>query len=72
VLARRLVVEKTGSVTTVVWNPWSEKASTMTDLGHDEWQSMLCLETANAADNALYLAGGQRHAMGVVVRATTG
>src|SRR5262249_22096005 len=27
VLARRSIVEKTGSTTTAVWNPWHEKAS---------------------------------------------
>ena len=27
VLARRLLVDKTGSATTVVWNPWSTKAA---------------------------------------------
>ena len=70
-LARRLVVEKSGSATTVVWNPWSEKARTMADMGPDEWRSMLCVEAANAADNALRLAGGERHTMAVVIRATT-
>jgi glucose-6-phosphate 1-epimerase len=69
VLARRLVVDKSGSATTVVWNPWREKAETMADLGHDAWRSMLCLEAANAADNAVHLAGGQRHTMRVVIRA---
>lgn len=70
VLARRIVVEKTGSATTVVWNPWSQKARAMTDLGDEEWRSMLCVEAANAADNALHLAGGARHTMGVVIRVT--
>jgi glucose-6-phosphate 1-epimerase len=69
VLARRIVVEKTGSATTVVWNPWHEKASTMADLGDDQWRSMLCVEAANAADNAVHLAGGERHAMRVVIGA---
>jgi glucose-6-phosphate 1-epimerase len=69
VLSRRLVVDKSGSATTVVWNPWLEKAETMADLGHDEWRSMLCLEAANAADDAIHLAGGQRHTMSVVIRA---
>ena len=68
VLARRIVVEKTGSATTVVWNPWREKASAMADLGNEEWRSMLCVEAANAADNAVHLAGGERHAMRVVIR----
>jgi len=69
VLARRIVVEKTGSTTTVVWNPWHEKASTMADLGDEQWRSMLCVEAANAADNAVHLAGGTRHTMRVVIGA---
>jgi glucose-6-phosphate 1-epimerase len=69
VLARRIIVEKTGSTTTVVWNPWHEKASTMADLGNEQWRSMLCVEAANAADNAIHLAGGERHAMRVVIGA---
>jgi len=68
VLGRRLVVEKHGSATTVVWNPWSEKAQVMTDLGADEWRSMLCVETANAADDAVHLAPGERHVMAAIVR----
>ena len=71
VLGRRLVVEKTGSSTTVVWNPWDEKARAMADLGPDAWRSMLCVETANAADNARHLASGDRHRMGVVINVTT-
>jgi D-hexose-6-phosphate mutarotase len=71
VLARRIVVEKTGSATTVVWNPWHEKASTMGDLGDEQWRSMLCVEAANAADNAVHLAGGKRHTMRVVIGAET-
>jgi D-hexose-6-phosphate mutarotase len=69
VFARRIVVEKTSSSTTVLWNPWREKASTMADLGNDQWRSMLCVEAANAADNAVHLAGGERHAMHVVIGA---
>jgi len=67
ILARRIAVEKTGSITTVVWNPWHEKAIEMADLGDDQWRSMLCVEAANAADNVVHLAGGERHAMRVVI-----
>jgi glucose-6-phosphate 1-epimerase len=35
----------------------------MHDLGEDEWRSMLCVETANAAADAVRLAPGQRHVM---------
>jgi glucose-6-phosphate 1-epimerase len=69
VLGRRLVVDKHGSATTVVWNPWSDKAARMTDLGADQWTSMLCVEAANAMEDAVTLAPGARHAMGVVIGA---
>ncbi len=48
---RRITNIKTNSQTTVIFNPWRE----MPDLGSDEWQGMLCLETANAGRNAITL-----------------
>ena len=66
---RLLRIDKTGSATTVVWNPWRDKAARMGDLAADEWQGMLCVEAANAMDDAVTLGPGQRHAMGVVIRA---
>jgi len=68
-LDRRLVIEKRRSATTVLWNPWREKAAAMADLGGDAWPSMLCVETANAADDAVRLAPGERHRMTAVVAA---
>lgn len=65
---RTIAVEKEGSATTVVWNPWVEKAKRMADFGDDEWPRMLCIETANAADNALTLAPGARHTMRATLR----
>jgi D-hexose-6-phosphate mutarotase len=66
---RRLVVEKTGSNATVVWNPWIAKAKAMPDFGDDEWPFMLCIETCNVRDNAITIAPGQSHTMGVVIHA---
>jgi glucose-6-phosphate 1-epimerase len=65
---RRVVVEKDGSATTVVWNPWADKAKAMSDLGDDEWRRMICIETANAADDRVTLPPGQRHAMRARIR----
>lgn len=56
---RRIIVAKTGSDTTVVFNPWKELA----DMGPDEWHEMLCVETVNAAANAIALAPGKTHTM---------
>jgi glucose-6-phosphate 1-epimerase len=65
---RRIVIEKRGSESTVVWNPWIEKASRLTDFGDEEWPHMVCVEPANAAENAVTVAPGARHTMGMTVR----
>lgn len=44
----RLVVDKGGSDSTVVWNPWIEKAAAMRDLPDDGFRKFVCIEAANA------------------------
>jgi D-hexose-6-phosphate mutarotase len=66
-LKRRVTIAKSGSQTTVVWNPWTAKAAAMTDFGHEEWPNMLCIETANAGANAITLAPRKTHAMRAVI-----
>jgi glucose-6-phosphate 1-epimerase len=65
---RRIIVEKSGSETSVIWNPWIDKAKGMFDMAPDEWQEMICLETANAVDNALRLAAGGSHKLTTSIR----
>jgi len=65
---RRLVVEKSGSDVTVVWNPWIAKAHAMPDFGDTEWPRMLCIETGNAADHAVTLPPGRVHTMRATIR----
>jgi glucose-6-phosphate 1-epimerase len=65
---RRIVIEKHGSESTVVWNPWQAKASALADLGAEAWPHFVCVEPANAAENAVTLAPGAVHAMGITVR----
>jgi glucose-6-phosphate 1-epimerase len=60
-LRRRVVIEKTGAASTIVWNPWPEKAVAMADLGTDNWRGMICVETGNVADNRVTLAPGETH-----------
>lgn len=62
-LDRRIHVEKTGSMATVVWNPWRTKADTIADLGGDAWRRFVCVETANCGIHTIRLAPGARHAM---------
>ena len=72
VLGRRLSVDKRGSRTTVIWNPGDDMARSMADLGAPAWRSMLCVETANAADNAVRLGPGERHEMGARLAVASG
>ncbi len=61
VLKRRIVIRSQGSRSTVVWNPWVEKAAQMGDLGPDGYLKMLCVETANAAEDTVTIAPGAQH-----------
>jgi glucose-6-phosphate 1-epimerase len=65
---RSIVIEKIGSESTVVWNPWIEKTKGMSDMAEDDWKGMLCIETANAADNAVHLSPGVSHKMALSIR----
>jgi D-hexose-6-phosphate mutarotase len=69
---RRIVVGKSGSATTVVWNPWVAKAKAMPDFGDDEWTGMVCVETANAMDDAGTLPPGASHVMTATLDAQAG
>jgi D-hexose-6-phosphate mutarotase len=60
-LGRAIRVAGAGSQSIAVWNPWLETASKMSDLGIEGWRSMVCVETANALENAILIQAGQRH-----------
>ncbi|HLH36106.1 MAG TPA: D-hexose-6-phosphate mutarotase [Alloacidobacterium sp.] len=61
---RRLIsIEKSGSRTTVVWNPGEETIGKFPDLGADDWHRFVCVETANARGDAIALAPGATHRM---------
>lgn len=68
---QRLIVDKTSSSTTVVWNPWIEKAKRMADFGDDEWPSMLCIEAANTSPHAIHLLPQSRHTTTTIISAET-
>jgi glucose-6-phosphate 1-epimerase len=65
---RSITVTKEGARTTVVWNPWLEKARAMADLGAEAWTGMLCVEPANARSDAVTLAPGAAHTTTMRVR----
>jgi D-hexose-6-phosphate mutarotase len=60
---RRIRVAKSGSLSTVVWNPWIAKAKRMTDFPDEGYRRMVCVETANAARDARVLRPGGVHTL---------
>jgi glucose-6-phosphate 1-epimerase len=60
---RRIQVSKTGSNTTVIWNPWETGASKIADLDPTEWHEFVAVETVNAAANTITLAPKATHVM---------
>ena len=66
-LHRRLRVAKKNSLTTVIWNPWVQKARAMSDLGDAEWMQMVCVETSNVSAFAVDLSPGLQHKMTAII-----
>lgn len=58
---RSIHIAKSGSDTTVVWNPWIEKEKGFADMAAGEYQQMLCVETCNAANDTITVAPQQTH-----------
>jgi glucose-6-phosphate 1-epimerase len=65
---RTIAISKSGSQSTVVWNPWIAKSARMPDFGDHEWPEMVCIETANVGANAVELPPNSRHSTTVVIR----
>jgi glucose-6-phosphate 1-epimerase len=65
---RRIIsVEKSGSASTVVWNPWIEKAKAMSDFVPDEYKEMVCVEAGNVGESKVSLAAGKSASLKVVL-----
>lgn len=62
-LRRTISVEKEGSASTVVWNPWIAKSKAMADFGDEEYHGMICVETGNVGKNKLAIAPGKTETM---------
>ena len=66
-LNRTILVEKSGSASTVVWNPWIAKAKALADFGDEEYKQMVCVESGNVADNQPTLKPGKSQILTTIV-----
>lgn len=56
-------ISKTGSKTTVIWNPGAVQARQMGDLGEAHYRGFICVEAANALDKIVSIAPNQTHSL---------
>jgi glucose-6-phosphate 1-epimerase len=62
---RRIRVDKQGSRSTVLWNPWIARSQQMPDFGNDEYQRMVCIESGNVSSDEITLAPGRSSTLSV-------
>lgn len=63
VLQRCITLQTTGSRSLVVWNPGESGIAAIADAPADAWRDFVCLEAANAGEDVIELAPGQRHTL---------
>lgn len=65
---RKVVIEKSGSRTTVVWNPWARLSAEMAELGADAYRQFVCVETVVGPQEQMVLPAGKTHKMVARIR----
>lgn len=70
-LGRKIRIEKQGSASTVVWNPWIAKSRQMSDFGDEEYERMVCVESGNVGSNSISLPPGGSSTLTVKVSSET-
>jgi D-hexose-6-phosphate mutarotase len=65
---RQIVIEKEGSRTTVVWNPWATLSAAAPDLGPDAYRHYVCVETVLGPQENKILPAGETHELTTIIR----
>ena len=65
--SKKIHIRKDGSMSTVVWNPWIAKSKKMPDFGDEGYHGMVCVETANAANDVRILHPGEKHTVTAIL-----
>lgn len=64
---RSILVDKSGSKITTVWNPWEEICSKIDDLPDDAFHTFVCIEAVNAFNDTITLAPGETHETSAII-----
>jgi glucose-6-phosphate 1-epimerase len=64
---RVITLASTGSKSTVIWNPWIKKSKQLSQFADNEYQSMVCIETANAAEDFISLKPGEERSLTLTI-----
>jgi glucose-6-phosphate 1-epimerase len=62
-LNRQIIVTATNSKTAIVWNPGAAISAKIADLGDRDFEHFVCVETANAANEIINIAAGEKYEM---------
>ncbi len=65
--AENICIAKQGSNSTVVWNPWKDKAAGLSGFGNDEYHDMVCIETTNALEDVYKVNPGETHSLSATI-----
>jgi glucose-6-phosphate 1-epimerase len=60
---RVVKINNEGSSSVVVWNPWIEKAKRMSGMSDEAYKEFVCIESANAFEDAKFLEPMQTHTL---------
>ncbi|MBT8038172.1 MAG: D-hexose-6-phosphate mutarotase [Verrucomicrobiae bacterium] len=58
---RQIVVSKSNSQSTIIWNPGEKKGASLSDLQNDEIFRFVCAESGNVRDQSITLGPGENH-----------
>ncbi|MBN2894553.1 MAG: D-hexose-6-phosphate mutarotase [Campylobacterales bacterium] len=64
----RIEIDALNSQSAVIWNPWKAKSATTSGMCPSDYQKMLCIECANAQEDARTLAPSERLSLECRVR----
>lgn len=68
VAASELLIQTENCRSAVVWNPWQEKSSRLSDMADSAFQNMLCVECGNLGENSIVVPAGGAHASAMQLR----